>query len=63
MTGLLTELSKPGNASDRLLPERMEQLLTLLQQAANLCNPQMCSRLLMVLLLLLPPPANQCSAQ
>ena len=53
MAGLLTKL-----------PERRGQLLTSLQQAASLCNPQMCSRLLMVLLpLLLLLPADQCSAQ
>ena len=57
MPGLLTELPEPGNASDRLLPECKGQLLQLLQQTANLCNPHMHSRLLMVgLPLLLPPP-------
>ena len=63
MTGLLTELPKSGNASDRLLPERRGQLLTLLQQAPNLCNPQTCSRLLMVAVLLLPLPVVQSGAQ
>ena len=53
---LSTKLPKPGNTSDRLLPERrgqllllmLQQLLLMLQQAANLCNPQTCSSLLMV---------------
>ena len=59
-TGLLTELPKPSDACIRLLSERRGQLL--MQQAANLCNAQTCSRLLMVVPLLLPLLADQCGA-
>ena len=45
---------------NRLLPWCRGQLLTLLQQAANLCNPQTYSHLLTWLLLL--PPQDKHSA-
>ena len=63
-TELLTELPEPGNLCNKLLPHCRGQLLTLLQQAANLFDPQTPSCLLMVLMqLLLPPPlAAQCGA-
>ena len=45
------------------LTSRRGQQLTLLQQAASLCNSQMCSRLLIVVLLLLPLQGDECGAQ
>ena len=60
LTELLTEMPDPSNV---LLQERRGQLLTLQQQATNLCSPQTCSCLLMVVVLPPPLPADQSGTQ